>query len=65
MGTVCSWYTGQLTSNYCQLLPIYQFWGWGGDSSQVYGDGVGMEKISWGWGGNWADFLYDVTLYFQ
>ena len=46
--------------------------GWGGDGSQMYGDGVGtvvnymgMEwgwKKSWGWGGNGADFQYRVTL---
>jgi len=28
----------------------------------MYGDGVGVEKISRGWGGNGADFHYHVTL---
>jgi len=32
------------------------------DGSQMYGDGVGMEKKSWGWVGNEADFQYHVTL---
>ena len=38
-------------------------WGWGGEGSQEYRDGVRMEKKSWGWGRNGADFQYRVTLY--
>jgi len=38
-------------------------WGWGGDGSQMYGDGVAMVVKYMGMSGNGADFHYHVILY--